>query len=236
MSSKKNHRVCTVALSKGKLLPPSISFLKKLKVNLPPDFATDRRLIFDIPAEEVTKASAVAASQRDDSLRQGALPPMKIILARATDVPTYVEHGAADIGIVGSDLLAEQMRNVYEMVDLDFGHCRLVLAEPKEKKGTKRLKPRIATKYPNMTERYFLDKGIPIEIIKLYGSIEIAPLVGLADQIVDLSETGETLKAQGLEIVDTIAECSARMIVNRAAFKLEYPMVFNLIEAIKKAI
>ena len=217
MSSKKNHRVCTIALSKGKLLPPSLAFLRRLKVNLPESFATDRRLIFDIPAE-------------------GANPPIKIILARATDVPTYVEQGAADIGIVGSDLLSEQMRNVYERVDLNFGHCRLVLAEPKEKKVAKRLKIRIATKYPNMTERYFADKGVPIEIIKLYGSIEIAPLVGLVDQIVDLSETGATLKAQGLEIVDTLAHCSARMIVNRASFKLEYPMIFNLLEAIQRAI
>jgi ATP phosphoribosyltransferase len=218
MSSKKNHRVCTLALSKGKLLEPSLSFLKKLGIALPASFAGDRRLIFNVPSKEKFP------------------PPLKIILARATDVPTYVEHGVADIGIVGNDLLAEQMRNVYEMVDLNFGHCRLVLAEPKEKTSAKRLKPRIATKYPNMTERYFLDKGIPIEIIKLYGSIEIAPLVGLADQIVDLSETGETLRAQGLEILDTIAHCSARMIVNRASFKLEYPMVFNLLEEIKKAI
>ena len=214
-------RLCRLALSKGKLLTPTVAFLKKLNIEMPTAIDDDRRLIFDI-------------INKNQSYR--------ILLARATDVPTYVEHGVADIGIVGSDLLAEQMRELYELVDLKFGRCRLVLAEPIGRddacEGKKRhgLKPRIATKYPNMTERFFSEKGIPIEIIKLYGSVELAPLVGLADQIVDLSETGKTLKAQGLQIVDEIAHCSARMIVNRVAFKLEYPRIFNFIEAAKKEV
>ncbi len=210
-----SYRLCTLALSKGKLLAPSLAFLKKLNIELPPLVDDDRRLIFDV-------------TNKNQSYR--------ILLARATDVPTYVEHGVADIGIVGSDLLAEQMRELYELVDLQFGQCRLVLAEPVDKKMPQGLKPRIATKYPNMTERFFAEKGIPIEIIKLYGSVELAPLVGLADQIVDLTETGKTLKAQGLKIVDEIAHCSARMIVNRASLKLSYPQIFNFIEAAKQTV
>ncbi len=209
------NNICTLALSKGKLLAPTLAFLKKLNIELPPLVHDDRRLIFDI----------VVGGQT-----------YRILLARATDVPTYVEHGVADIGIVGSDLLAEQNRELYELVDLGFGQCRLVVAEPADSKKPHGLKPRIATKYPNMTERFFAEKGVPIEIIKLYGSVELAPLVGLADQIVDLTETGKTLKAQGLKIVDEIAHSSARMIVNRASLKLNYPQIFNFIEATKKAV
>ncbi len=208
-------RLCTLALSKGKLLAPTLAFLKKLNIEFPPLGHDDRRLIFDI-------------TNKNQYYR--------ILLARATDVPTYVEHGVADIGIVGSDLLQEQMRELYELVDLQFGQCRLVVAEPVQKKKPHGLKPCIATKYPNMTERFFAEKGMPIEIIKLYGSVELAPLVGLADQIVDLTETGKTLKAQGLKIVDEIAHCSARMIVNRASLKLNYPQIFNFIEATKMAV
>jgi ATP phosphoribosyltransferase len=192
-----------------------MAFLEKLNIKFPPLVDDDRRLIFD-------------------SINQN--PSYRILLARATDVPTYVEQGVADIGIVGSDLLAEQMRELYELVDLKFGQCRLVVAEPVHKKKPQGLKPRIATKYPNITEQFFSEKGIPIEIIKLYGSVELAPLVGLADQIVDLTETGKTLKAQGLTIVDEIAHCSARMIVNRAALKLSYPQISNLIEAAKDVV
>ena len=208
-------RLCTLALSKGKLLAPTLAFLKKLNIALPPLDHDDRRLIFDIINKEDTS--------------------YRILLARATDVPTYVEHGVADIGIVGSDLLAEQMRELYELVDLGFGQCRLVVAEPAVPKKPHGLKRRIATKYPNMTERFFAEHSIPIEIIKLYGSVELAPLVGLADQIVDLTETGKTLQAQGLKIVNEIAHCGARMIVNRASLKLNYPQIFNFIEATKKA-
>jgi ATP phosphoribosyltransferase len=208
-------RICTLALSKGKILTPTIAFLKKLDIELPFMGHDDRRLIFDTSSNNQT---------------------YRILLARATDVPTYVEHGVADIGIVGSDLLAEQMRELYELVDLGFGQCRLVVAEPENAKKRQGLKPRIATKYPNMTERFFAEKGVPIEIIKLYGSVELAPLVGLADQIVDLTETGRTLKAQGLKIVEEIASCSARMIVNRVSFKLNYPQIFHFIEATKRAV
>jgi ATP phosphoribosyltransferase len=186
--------------------------LEKLNLQLPSESEIDRRLIIDLPKEK-----------------------MRILLVRPTDVPTYVEHGAADMGIIGSDLLLEQGRDLYEPVDLRFGGCRLILAEPEQKKEVHR-KLRIATKYSHITEQYFSERAIPIEIIKLYGSVELAPLVGLADQIVDLSETGATLKANGLIEVDEIARCSARMIVNRASLKLEYPAIQKWIAAFKQGV
>ncbi|TAK07375.1 MAG: ATP phosphoribosyltransferase [Candidatus Manganitrophaceae bacterium] len=206
----------TIALSKGRLLGLTIPFLSRLGI-APAELSEEsRRLTFDVPEKKV-----------------------KIILVRATDVPTYVEYGAADIGIVGKDLLLEQMREVYEPVDLGYGFCRIVLAEPSGNgNGAGRpnghSKLRVATKYPNITERYFLEKGIPIEIIKLYGSIELAPLVGLADQIVDLTSSGETLRTHHLSVVDEIAQCTARLIVNRASLKIKYPAVQKLIAAVKK--
>src|SRR2546426_5537485 len=119
------------------------------------------------------------------------------MIVSPSDVPTYVEYGAVDAGIVGADVLMEQAADVYEPLDLGFGFCRLAVAAPKsavqQRNGRHATKLRVATKYPNMTERYFTQKGIPIEIIKLYGSVELAPLVGLADRIVDLVSTGKTL-------------------------------------------
>ncbi len=211
--SSQQKEIITFALSKGKLLAPTLAFLKRLNLVVPFSLADDRRLIFDLPEQKI-----------------------RILLVRATDVPTYVEYGVADIGVVGSDLLMEQMRDLYELVDLRFGACSLVLAEPALKRRGEGSKPRIATKYPNMTERYFSEKGVSIEMIKLYGSIELAPLVGLADQIVDLSQTGETLKAHGLVKVDEIAKCSARLIVNRAALKLKYQNMMRWIDAIKREV
>jgi ATP phosphoribosyltransferase len=217
MSARKSHAAkplrpdpkkgfLTLALSKGKLLPPARAFLKRCDADLPAVPEDDRRLIFDLPEKG-----------------------LRVLLVRATDVPTYVEHGVADVGIVGSDLLMEQVRDLYELADLPFGACRLVLAEPISKKRPvpqpqwprHRSKIRVATKYPNLTEAYFSEKGIPIEIVKLYGSIELAPLVGLADQIVDLSESGETLKANQLVVVDEIVRCNARLVVNRASLRLK---------------
>ena len=199
-----------LALSKGRLLHPSIALLNKLGIE-PAGLSSDSRLLtFDLPKFN-----------------------LKILLVRATDVPTYVEYGAADIGITGSDLLLEQMRDVYEPVDLMFGQCAIVLAQPIQNGNRSCLKLRIATKYPNITESYFSKKGMPIEIVKLYGSVELAPSVGLAEQIVDLSSSGETLRVNQLAVVEEIVRCSARLIVNRASLKLKYPAIQKMIEAIK---
>ncbi|HIE64922.1 MAG: ATP phosphoribosyltransferase [Nitrospira sp.] len=212
-----------IALPKGRLLDPSIHLLKGLGI-LPKGLTeSSRRLIHDAEKKGV-----------------------RVLLVRAVDVATYVEYGAADMGIAGKDLLLEQMRDVYEPVDLVYGSCKVVLAqpEPKEKglasaqveKASHQTKLRIATKYPNITERYFSEKGMPIEIVKLYGSIELAPLVGLADQIVDLSSSGETLRAHNLTVVEELVQCSARLIVNRASLRLKYPRIQNMIDSIKKAV
>ncbi len=201
----------TFALAKGRLLGPMVAFLKGLDL-LPAQFSDadiGRRLTFENPDRGI-----------------------RFLLLRASDVPTYVEHGAADLGIAGSDLLMEQMRDVYEPVALGFGRCRIPLAGPSAAPPRRRPKLRVATKYPNVTERYFSERGLQIEIVKLYGSIEIAPLVGVSDQIVDLSDTGETLRANCLTILDEIAPCSARLIVNRAALRLRHPTLRNLIERI----
>lgn len=202
-----------IAVSKGRLLEFAIPFFEKMGIaaGFMPE---SRELMFDVPEKGV-----------------------RFLLVRAVDVPTYVEYGAADIGLSGKDLLLEQACDVYEPVDLGFGYCRIVLAEAEQNGYTtnqnRYSKRRVATKYPNITERYFSEKGVPIEIVKLYGSIELAPLVGLADQIVDLTSSGATLKANRLKIVDEIAECTARVIVNRASLKLKYPAVKKIIDDMK---
>ena len=160
---------------------------------------------------------------------------MTFLIVRPTDVPTYVEYGAADVGIVGKDVLMEQDSDVYVPLDLGFGACRIVVAALKGQASRDRLssKIRVATKYPKITERYFNQRGVSVEIVKLYGSIELAPLVGLADRIVDLVETGNTLKAHGLVEVECIAQSTARLIVNRASLKLEHAVVTELIKKLR---
>jgi len=156
---------------------------------------------------------------------------MIFLIVRPTDVPTYVEYGSADVGIVGKDVLMEQDSDVYEPLDLGFGACRIAVAALKGQASRDRLssKIRVATKYPKITERYFNQRGMPVEIIKLYGSIELAPLVGLADRIVDLVETGDTLKAHDLVEVECIARSTARLVVNRASLKLKHAVITDLI-------
>lgn len=197
----------TVALSKGKLLEPAIALFKKAGYAGKSLSAGSRRLIIECPDTGVT-----------------------LMIVRPSDVPTYVEYGAADVGVVGKDMLLEQNLDVYEPMDLKFGRCRLSVAAKKGQTVRERLsaKLRVATKYPNITERYYNQKGIPVEIIKLYGSIELAPVVDLADRIVDLVSTGRTLKAHDLEEVEVIAESTARLIVNRASLKLKHGEISEL--------
>lgn len=202
-----------IALSKGKLLEPALDLFKRVGL-APKDASPDsRRLIFEHPASGTT-----------------------LMIVRPSDVPTYVEYGAVDAGIVGADVLMEQATDVYEPLDLGFGACRLAVAAPEsavKRNGRQGMRLRVATKYPNMTERYFTHKGIPIEIIKLYGSVELAPLVGLADRIVDLVSSGKTLRAHNLVVTDVIMESTARLIVNRASLKLKHKRVQGLIEALR---
>jgi ATP phosphoribosyltransferase len=165
---------------------------------------------------------------------------LRFILLKPADIPTYVEYGAADLGIVGKDILLEQQPDVYEPVDLGFGFCRLVVAEPRElwerDDPAKWSWVRVATKYPRLTEEYFSERGIQVEMVKLDGSIELAPLVGLAERIVDLVQSGETLRANGLVEVAEILTSTARLIVNRASLKTQHARVNQLITSMREAV
>lgn len=208
--------VVTLALSKGRLLNPSIALLKKIGIIRRGLAASSRKLLFE---------------DANDRIR--------IIIVRAADVPTYVEHGAADAGIVGRDMLLEQERDVYEPLDLRFGACRLVVAGPKEASSAAQWptsKIHIATKYPRITEQFFSEKGLSVEIIKLSGSIELAPLVGLAERIVDLITTGRTLRENHLVEEEVIAESTARLIVNRASLKTKTDALMTLVDRFRAAV
>jgi ATP phosphoribosyltransferase len=205
----------TLALPKGRLLDPAIDLLRELGVTaVDPE---SRKLIFKDPGRG-----------------------LEILLLKPADVPAYVTYGAADLGIVGRDILLEQEPDVYEPLDLGFGFCRLVVAEPREL--WERDDParwswvRVATKYPRLTEQYFSSRGIQVEIVRLDGSIELAPLVGLAERIVDLVQSGETLRANGLVEVAEITRSTARVIVNRASMKTEYAAVTQLIEDMRSRV
>jgi ATP phosphoribosyltransferase len=199
----------TLALPKGRLLDPALDLLRELGVSgIDPD---SRKLIF-----------------RD------AGRDLEILLLKPADVPAYVIYGAADLGVVGKDILLEQEPDVYEPLDLGFGFCRLVVAEPRalweRDDPAKWSWVRVATKYPRLTEEYFSARGIQVEIVRLDGSIELAPLVGLAERIVDLVQSGETLRANGLVEVAEITRSTARVIVNRASMKTEHAAVTRLID------
>ena len=208
-------KLLTLALPKGRLLRPALEILRSM--GLDGVEADSRKLIF---------------SDEKHGLR--------FLILKPADVPTYVEYGAADLGIVGKDILLEQEPDVYEPLDLGFGFCRLVVAEPlalwERDDPSKWSWVRVATKYPVLTERYFSERGIQVEMVRLDGSIELAPLVGLADRIVDLVQSGETLRANGLVEVAEITRSTARLIVNRASLKTEYSPVSQLIERLKKQV
>ena len=149
---------------------------------------------------------------------------LKFIIAKTADVPTYVEHGAADIGVIGKDVLMEAQKDVYELLDLGFGRCHLMMAVPKDKKRAKLTDythTRVATKFPNVAKQFFTSKGMQMEYIKMNGSIELGPIVGLSESIVDIVETGTTLRENNLDEIAFIAKASARLIANRASFKLK---------------
>jgi ATP phosphoribosyltransferase len=207
--------VLTLALPKGRLLDDALELLSALGVEGVD--AESRKLIFT-----------------DE--RRG----LKLLFLKPADVPAYVTYGAADLGIVGKDILLEQAPDVYEPLDLGFGFCRLVVAEPRElwerDDPTKWSAVRVATKYPRLTEQYFSERGVQVEIVGLDGSIELAPLVGLAERIVDLVQSGETLRANGLVEVAEITRSTARLIVNRASMKTEHAAVNGLIDDMKKSL
>lgn len=161
---------------------------------------------------------------------------LKFIIAKTADVPTYVEHGAADIGVIGKDVLMEAQKDVYELLDLGFGRCHLMMAVPKDKKRAKLTDythTRVATKFPNVAKQFFTSRGMQMEYIKMNGSIELGPIVGLSESIVDIVETGTTLRENNLEEIAFIAEASARLIANRASFKLKFDRISKLVKALE---
>lgn len=207
-------RYLTIALSKGRLTDLSIDLFEAIGIDCSEVKESSRKLIL---MDEKNK--------------------IKFFLAKPSDVPTYVEYGAADIGIVGKDTLLEEARNLYEVLNLGFAACRMVVAGPEELQGKLDLlaNKRVATKYPRIAREYFEHKRKEsIEVIKLNGSVELAPLVGLSEVIVDLVESGRTLKENGLVVLDTIADISARMVVNRVSMKMESERISKIIEGVRK--
>jgi ATP phosphoribosyltransferase len=202
-----------IALCKGRFLDPSLNLLSRAGIRFSDDVATSRKLIF----------------QSDDKR-------FRAVLVKPADVPTYVEYGAADIGIAGRDVVMESRADVLQPLDLNFGYCKIAVAGPAEHRSSATNPTvRVATKYPRITLDYFNARGIPVEIIPLNGSIELAPLIGLADRIVDLVETGRTLKENGLAVLEVIAESSAKLLINRAGYQTKRAEVLALIQALEKA-
>ena len=205
--------IITVAVPKGRLLEESSALFE--------------RALGVSPKKLLDGTRKLAADAPEAGLR--------FISIRAADVASYVEHGAAAVGIVGLDILREEPRDLYEPLDLGIGRCRVIVARPRNAKPLPRgVAPRVATKYLSLAARHFAKKGIPAEIIPLHGSIEVAPSLGLADAIVDITETGETLRANGLVIEEEVLEVSARLVVNRVALKLHAERLRRLISALRR--
>jgi ATP phosphoribosyltransferase len=202
-----------IALCKGRLLDPSIECLAQAGIRFQDDIASSRKLIFE------------TADGRH-----------RAVLVKPADVPTYVEYGAADIGIVGRDVLLEMRSDVLQPLDLKFGYCKIAIAGPAGLNGQNLPTVRVATKYPNITMDHYNGRGVPVEIIPLSGSIELAPLIGLADRIVDVVQTGRTLKENGLEVLEVIAESTARLLINRAGYQTKREEVRGLIQALEKVV
>ncbi len=202
-----------IALSKGKLLDEAIALFARAGISVPEEIRDSRKL-------QVTDARSDRA----------------FMVVRAQDAATYVAQGAADIGIVGRDVLMEQEEDLYQMLDLGIGPCRLVLAAKDPTVLSKTSTLRIATKYPNLTRSYFLSKGRACSVIKLYGSVELAPLVNLADAIVDLVSTGETLRQNGLVVLEEILKSTAVLVVNRVSLKMNAAKVDEILSALKKVL
>jgi len=185
-------------------------------------------------------AAGIEPSEGPEESRRLILPTrngkVRLLQVRTSDVPTYVEHGAAHMGIVGKDVLLEHDGSgLYEPLDLDLAHCRLMVARPVGAQPPSR-RLRVATKFVASARRHYAQKGQQVELIKLYGSVELGPLVGLADEIVDLVDTGNTLKANGLEPVETVADISARLVVNKAAMKTRYREIRAIIDSMGRAV
>ncbi len=203
----------TLALSKGRIFKETLPLLKAAGIEPIDDPETSRKLILETNQSDV-----------------------RLIIVRASDVPTYVEYGGADIGVAGKDVLLEHPNaELYEPVDLQIAQCKLMTAgRVNAPLKTGRLK--VATKFVQSTRQFYAEQGLQVDIIKLYGSMELAPLVGLADRIVDVVDTGNTLRANGLEPLEHIADISSRLVVNKASMKMKHARIQQFIERIRAAV
>ena len=201
----------TIAIARGRLLEEAGALLIKAGYPVKDILKDSRKLIFEYPKLN-----------------------LKFLIIRPTDIPAYVEYGAADCGVVGRDTLLEEKHDLYEPLDLKIGKCKLVVAAPKGFDFSSNKSLRVATKYPKTSYEHFTRLGVGAEIIKLYGSVELAPLVGLSDVIVDLSASGETLKKNNLVEFETIADITARLVVNRVSMKVKSKEIKELIEKLRK--
>ncbi len=203
----------TLALTKGRVLKETLPLLERAGIVPAEDIASSRKLVF-----ECTR------------------PDLRLLVLRGTDVPTYVRHGAADLGVVGKDMLLEEGADgLYEPLDLGIARCRLMTAAPVGwEPGDGRV--RVATKFTNVARRFFAARGMNADFIKLYGAMELAPLMGLADVIVDIVDTGNTLRANGLEPLDLIADISTRLVVNKASMRSHHEAIQSLVEDIRGAL
>ncbi|MBI4854515.1 MAG: ATP phosphoribosyltransferase [Acidobacteria bacterium] len=205
----------TIALAKGRLQDQAIKLFYKAGIYVAEEQISSRKLILEDKEKNYN-----------------------FILVKPTDVPVYVEHGIADLGICGQDVLLESIADVHQPLDLGFGYCRIAVAGKKQEDNlTKELSVlRVATKYPRIAAEYFQQRGVAVELIKLSGSIELAPLLGLADRIVDLVETGRTLIENGLEIKEIVSETTAQLIANRASFQLKRTSILELVDLLAKTL
>ncbi len=207
----------TIALSKGTLLKPTVGLLQKSGLPVSGLSEDSRNMVFTYEDEGI-----------------------KYLMCRPTDVPTYVEQGAADLGIVGKDVIVEQAKDVFEMVDLKYGYCRFVVAVPagmKDKPIRELNYRRVASKFPLIAEKFFREQGLQVDVIKLHGNVELAPLMGLADMIVDLVSTGRTLKENNLVELVKIMDSTTRLICNRVSYRTKHeniqPLIENMQEIVK---
>ncbi len=208
-----NMEYLTIALPKGKLFSLSADLLAKIGYTA--DGLSDKSRKLVITNEE---------------------KKIKFIVSKTADVPTYVEYGAADIGIIGKDVLLESEKDVYELLDLGFGKCHLMMAVPRDEKRPTLMDyahTRVATKFPHIAERFFNEHGMQMEYIKLNGSIELGPIVGLSESIVDIVETGTTLKENNLEEIAWIMGASARLIANRVSFKMKFDRIHTMVRDLR---
>ncbi|MDQ0220022.1 ATP phosphoribosyltransferase [Peribacillus cavernae] len=202
----------TIAMPKGRIFEEAVELLRKANFQLPPEFDDSRKLILEVEEEN-----------------------LRFILAKPMDVVTYVEHGVADIGIAGKDVMLEEERDVYELLDLKISACYLAVAGLPDTTLSD-VAPRVASKYPNVASGYFREQGEQVEIIKLNGSIELAPLIGLAELIVDIVSTGQTLKENGLVEYARIADVTSRLVANPVSYRIKEQRITEIVERLTPVI